>query len=86
MNERTWPRTASSNGSNQSLAANGDGAAGTVGVASLHGVGSFPILPTGTYAASSNFHQPRDTTRLPVLITDSGWPLERRAGYQVHGS
>jgi hypothetical protein len=28
----------------------------------LHGVGSFSILPIGTYAASSNFHQPRDTT------------------------
>jgi hypothetical protein len=26
-------------------------------------VGSFPILPIGTYAASSNFHQPRDTTQ-----------------------
>jgi hypothetical protein len=29
----------------------------------LHGVGSFSILPIGTYAASTNFHQPRDTTR-----------------------
>jgi hypothetical protein len=28
----------------------------------LHGVGSFPILPIGTYAASANFHQPPDTT------------------------
>jgi hypothetical protein len=25
-------------------------------------VGSFSIFPIGTYAASSNFHQPRDTT------------------------
>jgi hypothetical protein len=25
-------------------------------------VGSFSILPIGTYAASANFHQPRDTT------------------------
>ena len=28
----------------------------------LHGVGSFSILPIGTYATSTNFHQPRDTT------------------------
>jgi hypothetical protein len=28
----------------------------------LHGVGCFSILPIGTYAASANFHQPRDTT------------------------
>jgi len=27
-----------------------------------HGVGSFSILPIGTYATSTNFHQPRDTT------------------------
>jgi hypothetical protein len=26
-------------------------------------VGSFSILPIGTYAASANFHQLRDTTR-----------------------
>ena len=25
-------------------------------------MGSFSILPIGTYAASANFHQPRDTT------------------------
>jgi hypothetical protein len=28
----------------------------------LHGVGSLSIVPIGTYAASANFHQPRDTT------------------------
>jgi putative transposase len=28
----------------------------------LPGVGSLSILPIGTYAASANFHQPRDTT------------------------
>jgi len=27
-------------------------------------VGSFSILPIGTYATSTNFHQPRDTTVL----------------------
>jgi hypothetical protein len=26
-------------------------------------VGSFSILPIGTYATSANFHQPRDTTK-----------------------
>ena len=56
MNARTCPRTASSRGSNQSLPANGDGAAGQAGVA------SFSIVPIGTYATSANFHQPRDTT------------------------
>jgi hypothetical protein len=25
-------------------------------------VGSFSIVPIGTYATSANFHQPRDTT------------------------
>ena len=25
-------------------------------------MGSFSIVPIGTYAASTNFHQPRDTT------------------------
>jgi hypothetical protein len=29
-------------------------------------VGSFSIFPIGTYAASSNFHQPRDTTGIAV--------------------
>ena len=64
MNARTCPRTASSNGSNQSLPANGDGLAD--GWRSFrHGVGSFSIVAIGTYAASANFHQPRDTTRAP---------------------
>ena len=27
-----------------------------------HGVGSFSVEPTGTYAALTNSHQPRDTT------------------------
>src|SRR5687767_4955581 len=35
MNERTWERTASSKGSNQSLPANGDGGDGQAGVASV---------------------------------------------------
>src|ERR671918_1234941 len=32
-------------------------------VPELHGVRSSPSLPIGTYAASANFHQPRDTPR-----------------------
>jgi hypothetical protein len=51
----------SSKGSNQSLPANGDGPDADAGV-TVHGVGSFSILPIGTYATSANFHQPRDTT------------------------
>jgi hypothetical protein len=34
-------------------------------------VGSFSILPIGTYAALTNFHQPRDTTaKLNQLVSD----------------
>jgi Kef-type K+ transport system membrane component KefB len=35
-------------------------------------VGSFSILPIGTYAASANFHQPRDTTAMTALINKEG--------------
>jgi hypothetical protein len=52
--KQTWPRTAPSNGSNQSLQANGDGSCRHGWRNFLHGVGSFSILPIGTYAASSN--------------------------------
>ncbi|MGH6895215.1 MAG: hypothetical protein ACREJ5_01525, partial [Geminicoccaceae bacterium] len=39
----------------------------------LHGVGSFSILPIGTYATSANFHQPRDTTdRCSLAFLTSG--------------
>jgi NAD(P)-dependent dehydrogenase (short-subunit alcohol dehydrogenase family) len=39
-------------------------------------VGSFSILPIGTYAASANFHQLRDTTLAPQIRINGIGPGE----------
>ena len=44
----------------------------------LHGVGSFSILAIGTYAASANFHQPRDTTSADFEPSPGPRPEARR--------
>ena len=51
----------------------------------LHGVGSFSIAPIGTYAASTNFHQPRDTTCRGVLKHQSA-PLPTESGHSLKKS
>jgi hypothetical protein len=38
----------------------------------FHGVGSFSIVVIGTYAASANFHQPRDTTAARLSTLNEG--------------
>jgi septum formation protein len=51
----------------------------------FHGVGSFSIVVIGTYAASANFHQPRDTTMRPFSPQFLGRYLAA-AGPQAHQS
>jgi hypothetical protein len=64
MSERTWPRTASSQRIEPVAAGEWRWRCRHGWRSFLHGVGSFSIVPIATYAASANFHQPRDTTNL----------------------
>jgi hypothetical protein len=47
-------------------------------------VGSFSIAPIGTYAASTNFHQPRDTTLVSPDAVNGGEKMHRRGGTRMH--